>query len=162
MARFGNRNQDDTITEPDAPDDTSPEVEDTATVEAEARIAAALAASTDTPAPVDPWAFLATDGAIAEVAYVKAPPIETDIPQALRDLAEKALTAGTALRVTFPNAALVKPALKHFKAYAMCRVAGKIVIRAGVQRDGRTLHLTAKLPVVKPVEIAAPVEDSTL
>lgn len=124
-------------------DDTTPEV-DTETAQAEANIAAALTGE------VDPYAFLAGFTADAPVAYVKAPPVETDIPLALRTLVEKTLESGTAQRVTFPTASLVKPALKFFKAYALCRIAGKIVIRAGIQRDGVTVHLTVKHPTVKP------------
>jgi hypothetical protein len=124
-------------------DDTTPETPDPEVAQAEAVVAAAAAGE------VDPWAFLANEGVVAPTTFVKPPPVEEDVPLALRTAVETALAANTAYRIGFPNADLVKPALKHFKAYGIARKAGRIVVRASVQRDGVTIHLTAKRPVVK-------------
>jgi hypothetical protein len=154
MGRFSNRNQDDQIAEPTEREDAPLETPPAEQVAAEANVANVI--TTGDAAPADPWAFLAGENLGNPVEHVKQQPVETDVPLALRTLCEKALTLGVPLAVTFPNADLVKPALKFFKMYAMYRNAGKLVIRAGVQNDGVTIHLTSKLPKVH--EIAEVVE----
>jgi hypothetical protein len=125
-------------------------------------------ATTPEATEVDPWAFLDTTDAVQPTTFIKAPPVEADIPAPIRAMCEKALIASTPMRVKFPDEKMAKDARKFMLGYALVRTAtavipalaktakvaareevtvkGPVTIRATIQNDKLTLHFTVKAP----------------
>lgn len=123
-------------------------------------------ATPEAPA-VNPWAFLDLEGAVQPTTFIKAPPVEADIPAPLRAMCERALIAATPMRVKFPDEKFAKDARKFMLGYALVRtvsatvpahkaaagsavaaktVTGPVTIRATIQNDKVTVHFTVKAP----------------
>jgi hypothetical protein len=123
--------------------------------------------TTTTEAPAfNPWAFLDDAGTVQPTTFIKAPPVEADIPAPLRAMCERALVACTPMRVKFPDETMAKDARKLMLGYALVRtisatvpahkqgtvdkpaatVTGPVTIRATIQNDKLTLHFTVKEP----------------
>ena len=135
---------------------------------------------TTTTAPaaptVDPWAFLDNADVVQPTTFIKAPPVEADIPAPIRAMCERALVAHTPMRVKFPDEKMAKDARKLMLGYALVRtitatvpahktttgdkpqatVTGPVTIRATIQNDKVTLHFTVKEPFTPEPKPAIP------
>lgn len=126
----------------------------TPTPEAEAPTPEAEAPEAEAPEPTATpglFDFLGADDLFTPVKVIRIQPIQSEVPLPIQGLVERVLKAGEPMKFPLPDAATAKTVLRHIKAYADAREAGRLTVRAVIQRDGKTIHMSAKIPAFRAI-----------